>query len=397
MTLRLSVTNTIVLLFLLTVSTANAVPQRAINKFKSALSSCDRGMQMAMPKSRGSLRVLQSLLKRYKSNRNAAIALDETVKELETEFYTGSFFTVETSFNEAYQICENDFSEKVSNAEALIAEKIIARKARQQQQQARREVLIEQSNAAKRQVFLAINEYCTHYLRDPSATSLYEKYQTAKQKALELYPEIVKQFHEATILDRESGQEANFNRTVAAWFKYCEAAFTQQAQTMGPTPPPVTAAPVGPTPPPITAAPVSPTFVEEGPMPPSQVNAPTTTDMASVDETKTPQPTTSIDTHDEERPATTETSEGDDDDDEEYRQEMEAEYQKVIATMSEDRLRVLKDEKRLPDYVDDDDGNYKKAKTWQYEFEDENKCRTYAFKGNKLMRGKTSSGECPPF
>jgi hypothetical protein len=46
------------------------------------------------------------------------------------------------------------------------------------------------------------------------------------------------------------------------------------------------------------------------------------------------------------------------------------EYQKLLNATEGDRQKILKDEKRLPDYINDEDNDYKKADHWQYESED---------------------------
>lgn len=409
---------------------AIADEQRAVQKFKFALNACDRGMNMKMPRSSGSLRILKSRLKRYQYNRNAALALDAFVKDLETEHYTGRFFAEQTSFAEAYHICENDFVEKVANAQISIDEKIAARQARQKELEAKRQVLIKKQQAAKREVFLAINEYCANFLRNPSSDveSLFESYQTAKQKALEFYPQIVNQVYQATVMDRENGQEVNLNQTIQAWFAHCEAAF-QPPQTQDEPPP------VGPIPM-ISMSPANLALIEkEGPRPPSipeqaEISI-TEKPNTETDSLKTKETTATGADHTTENIALLETQQQNtpllqqptenekeevlddteeeiaeddmaDTDDEEYtdadyERELQEEFQKVIATLSGERLTILKKEGRVPDYVDHDDGVYHQAKIWQYEEEEGNRCQIYIFKGNKLSQSKTEMEECPPF
>jgi hypothetical protein len=453
---------------------AISAEQRAIQKFKFALNACDRGMDMKMPRSKGSLRVLKSLLRRYQYNRDAALALDASVKDLDTEYYVDQFFTEQTSFTEAYQICENEFVEKVANAEVYIKQKMAERKARQKELEAKRQALIKKQQAAKREVFLAINEYCASFLRDPTSDvkSLLNNYQTAKQKALEFYPQIVNQVYQATVMDRENSKEISISKTIQAWFEYCETAF--QPQQTHAEPPPVGPMPM------MSMSQESMALIEkEGPRPPSMISETTTIENpenpkadepnAKTDnlETDTPEEKTTLSMTDSmtemdeiaktfpetDTPKTEETTssmaeidktaetlalletkkqneqllkqpeenenvwaetedemaETDEEKDEEdenrneeytdadYQQELKEEFQKVMATLSGDRLTILKKEGRLPDYVDHDDGIYHKAKIWQYEEEKSNQCRIYTFKGNKLSQNKTEMGECPPF
>lgn len=379
------------LILLLTDPAVSATQQRAITKFESALNACDRGMQMKMPKSRGSLRILKTLLKRYRRNRDAALNIDKTVKDSGTEYYTGNFFVEQTAFEEAYHTCENDFVDKVKMAEDLIAQKIEARKAKREERLARRQMMKEKSTSAQRQVFLAVNEYCAHYLRDPKIplSPLYKKYETAKQKALELYPNIVQQVHQAMIYDAASGEEKNISKTVSAWFEDCESAFLRQG-AIGPIPPNTSMSQI-----------IQDNSKSIKQIPPAitTIDSPKEKPSESIQE---------IDSSHEKKEAIQEDKvaveenelaeeENEIQDEEDYRKEMEAEYQSVMKTMSADRLNILKKEGRVPDYVDDEDGHYKKSKIWQYEAEDESQCSTYHFKGNKLTQSKTLKGVCPPF
>jgi hypothetical protein len=73
------------------------------------------------------------------------------------------------------------------------------------------------------------------------------------------------------------------------------------------------------------------------------------------------------------------------------------EYQKLLNAVEGDRQKILKDEKRLPDYINDEDNDYKKAEHWQYESEDGKKCTVYTFAKDGKATKKSVNGECPPF
>lgn len=444
--------------------TTNAVSgdERAAKKFEMAISACEKGLQMKMPKSKGALIILQNLFKKYQRHRDAALKLDESLKSSEEKRYTGSFFA-RKPFSEVYQTCEHDFSEKVAAAETTVKKTAENIESLQIQQDA----TLTKTTAANQEVVLAIDNYCATYLLKPEGTSSpwYSKYQTTKQKALEIYPDIVNQFHATTITEIGTGKSTNLNKTIKAWFDYCDAAFVQPVETAKPpvaseanppaqepsspesdsgaTLPPktiVTPPQEGETTPvqPIETTTPSPkatdttpasTPVSEKEVNPIQTTGPTsspeTAKTPAPESAPTPSPATNITTPPQEDavsagptpdkdktdsipttdssnakdiafssnpPSPAESDNADTD---------EAEYKSVMAKMQGDRLKVLKEEKRLPDFVDfvdDEDYNYQKATTWQYEKADGKRCSIYNFKENKLVKtNKNLAGACPPF
>ena len=95
----------------------------ASEKLNSAFRSCEKGLNMKMPKSRGSLKVLQSHFNSYQRNRDAALQIDDTLKSSKSEYYEGTSF-VKKTFAEVYDICEKTFAQKVSEATAKVSEKV---------------------------------------------------------------------------------------------------------------------------------------------------------------------------------------------------------------------------------------------------------------------------------
>ena len=359
-------TTLLVLLFNHSVIAAN--PQ-AVNYFESALAACDRGLKVKMPRSRGSLRILKSLWNRYQYNRDLALKYDESVKNSPEHFYQGKFFLKKTNFREAFKLCETDFPNKVNQAETVVTKNIEERELKQKQQETQRQDQMKNKESAKREVVLAINEHCANHLNNPTlpVAGLYENYQAAKQKALAIYPQIVNQIHQATLIDISTGKETNLSQSIKDWFNYCDAVFASQNNTSEPVP---------------AISTLSPTSMamvgSEGPTPPN-LKSPAATS-----------PTPS-----ENKIASTKEAQADDDNTEpDFDQE---EYQQVMAESTDDRLKVLKDEGRLPDYVDNEDSDYQKANTWQYENEKQNQCNIYKFEANKLAESKNISGECPSF
>lgn len=367
-------TTVLVLLFNTSVMAAN---QQAVLYFKSALTACDRGLQVKMPRSRGSLRILKSLWNRYQYNRDLALKYDETVKSTQEHFYRGKFFSQKMSFLEAFKLCETDFPSKIKQAETVVTQNIEEREIKQKQQEGQRQELMKNKEAAKREVVLAINEYCARHPNNSSTpvASLYESYLAAKQKALSIYPEIVNQIHQATLIDRSTGKENNLSQSIKDWFNYCDAVFARPTNASEPVPaisplPPTSMAMVGP------EGPTLPNSKSPAAIPP----APLENKVASTDDIEV-----------KNKPAQPEEDATDEPDLE------QEEYQEIMSKSVDDRLKILKNEGRLPDYVNDEDSNYQKANIWQYENEEQNQCNIYQFKDNQLLETKNLSGECPSF
>jgi hypothetical protein len=423
--------NTVALLPLLSLpmATQAADNKLAVKKFEAALSNCEKGLQAALPKSSGSLKILQLLYKHYERDRDEALGLDASLKEAKHLRYTGKFF-VERSFDDIFQSCERDFSAKIGQAENEVNTKEQNRRVKQKEQQPQVDALLKKLNTAMQQVAVAVNQHCVGYLRSPTpqiAAVVYKPYLAAKAAALEAYPEIVKQLHDSVIIEPE--EERQVTKTVQAWFRYCDDVFkhpasmnTVEKQIEKVTEKPAEAAPVSPmtttptvaTPtdvkPAVTSANNLPSIEDEGPMPqpvpmvtppvsvvpavPATTStstvatpAPTTPTVLTpptveVKPSVTPTPTAPI-------PAAATTSETVDD--------PKVEYQKLVNTVDGDRQKILKDEKRLPDYINDEDNDYKKADHWQYESEDGNKCTVYIFAKDGKATKKPVNGECPPF
>lgn len=68
--------------------------------------------------------------------------------------------------------------------------------------------------------------------------------------------------------------------------------------------------------------------------------------------------------------------------------------QELLAASQGDRKQILTQEKRAPDFMDNEEQPMQ-AKVWMYEKEDGSECRVYRFKGDKQASLKTNRGECP--
>ncbi|EIJ44054.1 hypothetical protein BegalDRAFT_3233 [Beggiatoa alba B18LD] len=366
----------------------------ALEKFKAALNTCERSLQMPAPKSKGSLSILQSLVSRYERDRDFALKIDATLKDSTTDRYTGKYF-VDQTLAQAYNTCEEQLSTKVSDAEALIAKQAEEVKQKAQQQEAVLNELMKKLNTAKQEVGKAVDEACSQYSNDPSNQSLVSIYTTAKQNALTNYPNIIKYTHESTFTDPDTKEAAKTTRTVQAWFAYCDELF-QLPATAIPSAPPVKVEPAKPAekpvekpaePPAIPPAPPAPH--DEGPLPPP----PQPNSAIPPAPTPAPHPAPAESVRPDipaESPADTppeETGEVSDDE----------EYNALVKALTGDKQKVLKTEKRLPDFFDNEDGDIGVATIWQFEAEDGSQCVTYKFNGDKMLDSKKNKGECPSF
>jgi arginyl-tRNA--protein-N-Asp/Glu arginylyltransferase len=339
-------------LFIVTIVQADELANK---EFRAALAVCEKALQVETPKSSGSLSRLSSLLKRYQRSRDSALAIDPSLKDSTEQHYKGDYFA-DKSFVEVYRICENELANKVSQAELQVKQREANRKARQQQILEQSDELIKNMSTAKEYVTAAINQHCISYLRTPTLkeealSSLYQEYQQARQKALETYPDIVKQFHRATMIDPDSGEEQVVSKTIENWFKYCDAQFTHQDSVSS---------------------------VKEEATVPSETEGPLL--PPSSTEVKTP---TTVPQPEKNEAAVSDEA------------EIDPEYQEALKNFKGGRLKVLTDEKRLPDFVNDEDNNLQKASVWQYE--DDKKCTTYTFQGDNLIKPKITPGECDSF
>lgn len=478
--------------------------EMATKKFEMAITACERGLQMTRPKSRGALIVLQNLFKKYQRHRDSALEMDGNLKKSESKYTKSEYATIlfgNKTFGEIYQICERDLPERLTEASAIVDKKIKQIEEAQAKSNTEIQALIQQHNAANQEAIAAIDKYCANHLLDPTANevaTVYDNYRQAKQKSLQRYPDIVTQFHTATLVNTSSGKPETANKTIQAWFDYCDTIFTQdRVKTITETNKTdnlVTATPASETEGPLPAtdlsksdmitetlatsvnitASVPATATVETAEKPAEISAGTTaislealppreevknstvetetvstsvtTEKTAVKTeleggppvaveppitgtppsfstastvTKETASTVTKETSGLEESATTsvptsvatandtgdlgEPGHSDNPDNQEINQagveaedEM-AEYKSLLTKLQGDRLKILKAEGRLPDFVDDEEYNYQKAKIWQYEKANGSKCSMYTFKNNQLAKTqKNLKGQCPP-
>ncbi len=340
-----------------------AADKLAIKNFETAIGFCERVLQAEMPKSSGSLRVLKSNWKKYQNNVQNALERAPDLAKTNSYTYSGGYF-VEKAYSSIYQICNEELPEKINEAVAHLDELRRDRVARLNQQRALLKAIEQKTKIAKNYVTEAIDRHCATYVRSPSpnAIGLQISYQTAKQKALEIYPEITRHFHEATIFNSKLGQEEIVNKTVGSWFEFCDMTLNvniDPAVQLSSDTVPVLSDHAGLILPPL------PTDISDNVPPPPQIPISESVIEAAEDEEKA------------------------------YSEEDDPEFQQAIQTVKGDRIKVLEKEKRLPDYVDHEDFNLNLSTWWRYENENATACVTYNFKVNSLTRTHEQPGECP--
>ncbi len=368
-------------IWLLTIATAQAADPLAVLHYQTALGACERGTQMPMPKSTGSLKILQAQLKRYQRNMQDALKIDPKLKE-SSQTYTGSYF-VNLPFSKGYEQCENNLTSKVEEAEATINSNLTERNNRQTAQQDALKALEKKQLAVKPSLHAALDKYCHPFLvdRTKAAPDSEQQYFAAKKQSLAAYPEVGNEFHSITYVDPLTNQETTDSKQVYVWFNLCEEAF-KAPPAAAVTPTPATSAP----------RPTAPASVveDEGPSLPKPAKQPTV--QPATPPVAPPAPVVA------DKPLADDGKEiTDAESDQAYEAQMEAEYQDALKKMAGDRLKIMEQMKRVPDYVDDDDNDFAKAKTWQYEKDDGNKCDVFHFKDNTLFKTENLKKECPPF
>lgn len=335
----------------------------AMDEFVSALNACDRGLAMSAPKSLGALGILQMLLKKYQDSSHEALKTDADLKKLST-YYNGDVLK-SVSFAEAYRRCEAQLGEKTKQAKIEVAKQLELRQRRLLEQQQVVDQLAVQKQQSEYHAVTAI-QHC-QAVTAPTAPAIFAKYLSEKQQALQLYPEIVQQI---LPLQRALGES---KQSAAQWFQDCEQLFTRLL-------PPLVSKPLV-----YLSFSTLPYLVEVSPTLLPMVEF-VHTPQASLPEvrhvltiTATPQPADLEKISDKPSSKTEEI------------------YRTLLIKMQGDRLKVLQQEKRLPDNVNRRDLDYYKATRWQYQkttTSGNEKCVIYNFSNNQQVYAKELNGQC---
>lgn len=347
----------VLLIFITLFSSINAYAVDALTKLhiESAFAACERALQMPTAESRGSLRVLRSLSKRYQRYRDKALSKDPELKNSQ-EQYNGELF-VNNTYAEVYKTCESDLITKVVDTEAAIDNKVAQREERRASRQEEIKAIQKKTEAALVHVKQAVNVYCLQYLLHPELKdNLESKYDKEKQLALSTYPGIVKHFYDAVELEPITLEQKQVNKTISAWFEYCDMGFAGELEVLQEEGGAIEDMPLGDS-----------GALEGPPLPPSLRTSRENDAMPLVEEDE----------------AIIADEEGD------------QEYDMALGQAKGDRLQILEDEGRVPEYVSNENGDIQQSDRWQYEGDEH--CIIYYFNANKIAERKEVQGECPPF
>lgn len=365
-----------------------------VSEFVAALNACDSGLNMPLPKSQGSLNVLQMLLRKYQLNSQNALEKNSSLKNF-SNLYHGEYFK-SVPFSEVYRRCETQLAEKVKRAEIEVTQRIEARQRKFVEQQPIVEKLLVQIQQAEFHAFTAVDQGCVYaQLTVDNALILFPKYTEEKQKALQLYPDIG--------LRKLNAAKSKYIKSIERWFQECDALFAR----LLPPPPVIAPPPISQTPPikintfnqlpylaeflPAAAIPtieIVPIPQPRAYFPPKSIEIPHTFAITSLNSPPPVPELTEPVVAPVESPKEPEIS----------MVETEKMYQELLAKVHGDRLKILQTEKRLPDVVDGRESDYQKAPRWQYQkvtASGKDKCVIYSFANNRLTRTKEFSGQCP--
>ena len=367
-----------------------------VSEFVAALNACDRGLNMPLPKSQGSLDILQMSFQKYQMNSHSALEKNSSLKNF-SNIYNGEYFK-SVPFSEVYHRCETQLADKVKRAELEVSQRMEARQRKFAEQQPQVEKLVVQIQQAESHAFNAIEQGCGHaQLTIENAATLFPKYSEEKRLALQLYPDIG--LRELKVAKYADAKSKNF-KTIAHWFQECDALFAR----LLPPSVPVILSPISQAPPieiktfnhlpylaeflPAAAIPaieIVPTPQPSAYFPIAKIGTPHILAMTSL--SLPPPPVVEPVVTPIEAPKETENPVV----------EMDKTYQELLAKMQGDRLKILQTEKRLPDTIDGREQDYQKATRWQYQkvtVSGKDKCVIYSFANNRLTRTKEFSGQC---
>ncbi len=398
----------IILLGLLTgISAAGnswAYDSNALRNMQTAIMQCERGLQADTPRSRVAFQVLNRYLEKYQRYKDAALQADPSLAEAE-ELYTGDYFT-EKPYVAVYQTCDSELTDKVARAEAELEQRM---RENQERFAARQDSLETTIAKAKLKVANAVNRYCANFIAPPGLDALdaqmekkldkaESRYQRAKQQALEIYPGIVNEEHRALIF--QQGMTQNVTEDVKTWFEYCDKVFPVYREQLRVllkgegTPPEM----------PLLVEPAVGMDMAEAPMPPmGEDEAMTYEEEPGMEEDD---PGMMDDMAEEDIPPDEEELAYADEDEFNDMAEEEGgftddvfaeEFNEFLSSVDGDRVDVLEEHGRLPDYFPADAEDIANAETWGFESEvGENlNCQLYTFQGDTLSSSKTLKEGCP--
>ena len=225
------------------VATAN--DKYAEKNMELAFSQCERALQMEIPRSAVSLRVLQRYLKKYELYRAAALKISSDLLISNRTYASGldqasdgkdASLMLDKSYADMDSLCKDNLKQKLQQATTQVNNNIKSYQQRfgnvtsPAQKQAR----------AKFQASIAVNRYCGRYIL-PLLLDATEKiqvrldqdfqsYKIAKQKAQEIDPNILSVTLTGLMLKDKKSE--SITQEIKTWFQYCDAVFPDYSDNL---------------------------------------------------------------------------------------------------------------------------------------------------------------------
>ncbi len=411
---------------------------------------CEHALAVKPPKTALALRVLQRYFKKYALYRDAATARDPSVWASDEQHPSGKRF-MDKAYSDILSHCEKTLPKKIEQAEQALLQYQAKQEAAAQQKALAQQKAQQQ---AMQQVQIAIENYCQTYLRTAPPDTLnaateqqlnqdYAAYTHARKAALALSLDIQQAEFKSLVKGAQAQQLLAKKQTVRAWFEYCEIVFadhlSKTVEAEGPPAP--DSALIADT------ATIDAEVLAEAEAPKATATDKESTSIALLEEPSTPveeqdkpieDATESIETAHpiaeetpdsashtdetiadesidtaaaeeevleedtpeaaiEEEPEVDEMDEAEAVEDEAVNA-VEDEYSAILAKAKTDRAKILKKERRVPEYLDEDQEDALASKEWFYEDYDKNDnpsaCRIYVFSGHKLKEQESFKGSC---
>lgn len=412
---------------------AVAENKAAVRYLDVALDNCERGMRAAMPRSAIALRVLQRYQQKYQRYREAALTIAPALEQYSEPYEgEGDFFNDKT-YSEALEACELQFTDKVVKAQTVVAKRLAQAKQKIKAQTKTREQRLDRSRT---EISHAIGRNCLPYNEPPTMEMLSPKlkhqlnldkmsFTLAIKKAQELYPAILQQTYQAT--NTSTGEAVKFN--VEGWIDHCGKIFAdyeaslialhKQKEELEDQEIPEEDENFDEIPFPEDEEDAEGFLADEdlaaeeeddeGPLPDDETEAmapagpeaglPSMEDTGPEEEMDLavgPTPEDEVPEEEIDEIPMEEALPEDEQEDEFPPEGEEDEFlNELRAAVKGDRLKVLQDMGKVPDFTDNDD-NPERADIWQFENDDGTRCTVFTFKGNKVVsRKKPIKGECP--
>jgi hypothetical protein len=331
---------------------AATVPDPADKKIQQAFTYCEQGLMLPVPRSIVGLKTLQRYFKKYETYRNAATILNPQIVKSDALYKPKNAQFGEKDYKSLYGQCETELVAKITAAQPQVEQQV----AQSQSAAAQRADLIKKLTAEVMPTVTLTLDLCTHYTQNPLPEDADDKarsqfnadantYKNQKKQILSTHPGILQTPYKSLRRDFESDTVEEVDQVLLYWFEYCDGIFvTPQSEAAA--------------------------LDTEGPPLPDDNAAPA----------KQP----------DDQPPPDNMDDGIDD--------SAAILDEAMKNAQGDRKKILEQQKRLPDFTDNDSDQYN-AKTWFFDHDGDkgSECQTFIFdKNHSLSDQKTTKGLCEP-